>query len=107
VTGDQYGRPVGPAGTAGDVVGGVVATADVIATAPFRAFDSSYNIITISTATVMVAETGRPMRLTIALPVRPGTMFKGADGRQPSLPVISLTLSRKKRRLRKAEPPFP
>ena len=43
VTRDQYSRPMGPVGAAGAVVGGAVATAGAIATAPFRAFDSGYN----------------------------------------------------------------
>lgn len=42
VTRDQY-RPMGPVGAAGAVVGGAVATAGAIATAPFRAFDGGYN----------------------------------------------------------------
>ena len=43
VTRDQYGRPLGPVGAAGAIVGGAVATAGEIATAPFRAFDNSYD----------------------------------------------------------------
>src|SRR4051794_27754110 len=36
-TRDQYGRPVGPIGAAGAIVGGAVGAAGAIATAPFRA----------------------------------------------------------------------
>src|SRR5436189_4073743 len=41
-SGRVYGRPAGPGQVAGNVVGGAVATAGAIATAPFRAFDNSY-----------------------------------------------------------------
>ena len=42
-TGDQYDRPVGPVGAAGAIVGGAAEAAGEIATAPFRAFDNSYD----------------------------------------------------------------
>src|SRR5436309_7936951 len=41
-SGRVYGRPAGPGEVAGNVVGGAVATAGAIATAPFRAFDNNY-----------------------------------------------------------------
>ena len=38
----------GPGEVAGNVVGGAVATAGAIATAPFRAFDNSYDNLTVA-----------------------------------------------------------
>jgi hypothetical protein len=79
VTRDQYGKPVGPVGAAGAVVGGAVATAGAIATAPFRAFDNSYNDY------YGYGYGGRDWKTYAArngLACMPGTTFRGADGRQ-------------------------
>ena len=79
VTRDQYGRPMGPVGGAGAVVGGTVATAGAIATAPFRAFDNSYNDY------YGYGYGGRDWKTYAArnsLACTPGTTFRGADGRQ-------------------------
>ncbi len=76
---DQYRRPVGPVGTAGAVVGGAVATAGAIATAPFRAFDDNYNNY------YGYGHGGRDWNTYAArngLACTPGTTFGGADGRQ-------------------------
>jgi hypothetical protein len=76
---DQYRRPVGPIGAAGAVVGGAVATAGAIATAPFRAFDNSYNNY------YGYGYGGRDWKTYAAhntLACTPGTMFKGPDGQQ-------------------------
>jgi len=76
---DQYRRPVGPVGAAGAVVGGAVATAGAIATAPFRAFDDSYNNY------YGYGYGGRDWKTYAAhngLACTPGTMFKGPDGQQ-------------------------
>ncbi|MGQ0681744.1 hypothetical protein [Bradyrhizobium sp.] len=70
-------RPAGPAEVAGNVVGGTVATAGAIATAPFRAFDNSYNYYGYGYG-------GRDWKTYAAhnnLACTPGTMFKGSDGR--------------------------
>jgi hypothetical protein len=75
---DQVGRPLGPVGTAGAVVGGVAATAGAIATAPFRAFDNSYNNY------YGYGYGGRDWKTYAAhngLACAPGTTFKGADGK--------------------------
>ena len=74
---DQYRRPVGPVGAAGAVVGGAVATAGAIATAPFRAFDNNnyYGY----------GYGGRGWKTYAAhnnLACTPGTTFRGADGKQ-------------------------
>ena len=74
---DQYRRPVGPVGAAGAVVGGAVATAGAIATAPFRAFDNNnyYGY----------GYGGRDWKTYAAhnnLACTPGTTFRGADGKQ-------------------------
>jgi hypothetical protein len=82
VTRDQYGRPMGPVGAAGAVVGGAVATAGAIATAPFRAFDNSYNS---SNDYYGYGYGGRDWKTYAArnsLSCTPGTTFRGADGRQ-------------------------
>lgn len=80
VTRDQYGRPMGPVGAAGAVVGGAVATAGAIATAPFRAFDNnSYDNY------YGYGHGGRDWKTYAArnsLACTPGTTFRGADGRQ-------------------------
>jgi hypothetical protein len=64
VTRDQYGRPAGPVGAAGAIVGGARSRLprsgpSIIAT----------TIITTTTATAMAAATGRILWLAIALPV--------------------------------------
>ena len=76
---DQYRRPVGPVGAAGAVVGGAVATAGAIATAPFRAFDNSYNNY------YGYGYGGRDWKTYAAhngLACTPGTMVRGEDGLQ-------------------------
>ncbi|MEK9284432.1 MULTISPECIES: hypothetical protein [unclassified Bradyrhizobium] len=77
-SGTVYRRPAGPAAVAGNVVGGAVATAGAIATAPFRAFDNSnYNYYGYGYG-------GRDWKTYAAhnsLACTPGTMFKGPDGR--------------------------
>ena len=69
----------GPGEVAGNVVGGTVATAGAIATAPFRAFDSSYNNY------YGYGYGGRDWQTYAAhnsLACTPGTTFKGPDGRR-------------------------
>jgi hypothetical protein len=76
---DQYRRPVGPVDAAGAVVGGAVATAGAIATAPFRAFDDSNNNY------YGYGYGGRDWKTYAAhngLACAPGSTFRGADGRQ-------------------------
>jgi hypothetical protein len=77
--GTVYRRPAGPAEVAGNVVGGAVATAGAIATAPFRAFDNSnYNYYGYGYG-------GRDWKTYAAhngLACTPGTTFKGPDGRK-------------------------
>jgi len=78
LTGDQYRRPVGPVGAAGAVVGGAVATAGAIATAPFRAFDNGYDYYGYGYG-------GRDWKTYAAhngLACTPGTMVRGEDGLQ-------------------------
>jgi hypothetical protein len=73
---DQYRRPVGPVGAAGAVVGGAVATAGAIATAPFRAFDNGYDYYGYGYG-------GRDWKTYAAhngLACTPGTMVRGEDG---------------------------
>jgi hypothetical protein len=91
VTRDQYGRPSGPVGAAGTVVGGAVATAGAIATAPFRAFDNSYNSYAFDNSYNSYNDYygygygGRDWKTYAArngLACTPGTTFRGADGRQ-------------------------
>ena len=86
VTRDQYSRPVGPVGAAGAVVGGAVATAGAIATAPFRAFDSGYNSYDNSYNNYYgYGYGGRDWKTYAArnnLVCTPGTTFRGADGQQ-------------------------
>ena len=86
VTRDQYGGPVGPVGAAGAVVGGAVATAGAIATAPFRAFDSGYNSYDNSYNNYYgYGYGGRDWKTYAArnsLACTPGTTFRGADGQQ-------------------------
>jgi hypothetical protein len=76
--GRVYRRPAGPGEVAGNVVGGAVATAGAIATAPFRAFDNSYNYYGYGYG-------GRDWK-TYAdrnkLACTPGATFKGPDGQQ-------------------------
>jgi len=70
---------MGPVGAAGAVVGGTVATAGAIATAPFRAFDNSYNDY------YGYGYGGRDWKTYAArnsLACTLGTTFRGADGRQ-------------------------
>jgi len=73
------GRPAaGPGQVAGNVVGGAVATAGAIATAPFRAFDNSYNYYGYGYG-------GRDWKTYAAhnkLACTPGATFKGPDGKQ-------------------------
>jgi hypothetical protein len=72
---DQFGRPRGPVGAAGAVVGGAAATAGAIATAPFRAFDNNNNY--------GYGYGGRDWKTYAAhngLACAPGTTFKGPDG---------------------------
>ena len=74
----EYRRPVGPAEAAANVAGGAVATAGAIATAPFRAFDDSYNNY------YGYGYGGRDWKTYAdhnGLACTPGTMFKGADGK--------------------------
>jgi len=76
---DQDRRPMGPVGAAGAVVGGAVATAGAIATAPFRALDDSQNNY------YGYGYGGRDWKTYAAhngLACTPGTTFRGADGRQ-------------------------
>jgi len=71
-------RPMGPVGAAGAVVGGAVATAGAIATAPFRAFDDANNNY------YGYGYGGRDWKTYAAhngLACTPGTMVRGADGR--------------------------
>jgi|1185.fasta_scaffold54259_1 hypothetical protein len=79
------GRPAaGPGQVAGNVVGGAVATAGAIATAPFRAFDNSYNYDN-SSNYYGYGYGGRDWKTYAAhnkLACTPGTMFKGPDGKQ-------------------------
>jgi hypothetical protein len=76
---DRYRRPVGPVDAAGAVVGGAVATAGAIATAPFRAFDGNYNDY------YGYGYGGRDWKTYATrngLACTPGATFAGADGRQ-------------------------
>jgi hypothetical protein len=78
VTRDEFGNPVGPVGAAGAIVGGAAAAAGEIATAPFRAFDSSYD-------NYYGYGYGRDWKSYAArnnLACTPGTTFRDADGRQ-------------------------
>ena len=79
---DQYGRPLGPVGAAGAVVGGAVATAGAIATAPFRAFDNSYNNYNDYYGYGYGGRDWKTYATRNSLACTPGTMFKGPDGRQ-------------------------
>jgi len=81
VTSDQYGRPMGPVGAAGAVVGGAVATAGAIATAPFRAFDGSYNNYNDYYGYGYGGRDWKTYAAHNSLACTPGSMFKGADGR--------------------------
>jgi hypothetical protein len=77
-SGRVYRRPAGPGEVAGNVVGGAVATAGAIATAPFRAFDNSYDYYGYGYG-------GRDWKTYAAhngLACTPGTTFKGPDGQQ-------------------------
>jgi len=72
---------------AGNVVGGAVATAGAIATAPFRAFDNSYNYDN-SNNYYGYGYGGRDWKTYAAhnkLACTPGTTFKGPDGQPTSL----------------------
>jgi hypothetical protein len=78
-SGRVYRGPAGPGEVAGNVVGGAVATAGAIATAPFRAFDNSYNDY------YGYGYGGRDWKTYAAhnnLACTPGTTFKGPDGQQ-------------------------
>ena len=78
-TRDQYGRPVGPVGAAGAIVGGAVGAAGAIATAPFRAFDNNYDNY------YGYGYGGRDWKSYAArnnLACTPGTTFRDADGHQ-------------------------
>jgi hypothetical protein len=77
-SGRVYRRPAGPGEVAGNVVGGAVATAGAIATAPFRAFDNNYNYYGYGYG-------GRDWKTYAShnkLACTPGTTFKGPDGQQ-------------------------
>jgi hypothetical protein len=82
VTRDQYGRPMGPVGAAGAVVGGAVATAGAIATAPFHAFDNSYNNYNDYYGYGYGGRDWKTYAARNSLACTPGTTFRGADGRQ-------------------------
>jgi hypothetical protein len=82
VTRDQYGRPLGPVGAGGAVVGGAVATAGAIATAPFRAFDNSYNNYNDYYGYGYGGRDWKTYAARNGLACTPGTTFRGADGRQ-------------------------
>ena len=74
-----YRRPAGPAQAAGNVVGGAVATAGAIATAPFQAFDNRYSNY------YGYGYGGRDWKTYAAhnsLACTPGTTFKGPDGKK-------------------------
>ena len=76
-TGNQFDRPVGPIGAAGAIVGGAAQAAGEIATAPFRAFDNSYD-------NYHGYGYGRDWKGYAArnnLACTPGTTFRDADGR--------------------------
>jgi len=78
-SGRAYRRSAGPVETAGNVAGGAVATAGAIATAPFQAFDNSYNNY------YGYGYGGRDWKTYAAhngLACTPGTTFKGPDGRR-------------------------
>jgi len=78
-TRDQSGRPVGPVGAAGAIVGGAIGAAGEIATAPFRAFDNNYDNY------YGYGYGGRDWKSYAArnnLACTPGTTFRDADGRQ-------------------------
>ena len=75
-SGRVYRRSAGPGEVAGNVVGGAVATAGAIATAPFQAFDNNY---------YGYGYGGRDWKTYAAhnnLACTPGATFKGPDGRQ-------------------------
>ena len=83
-SGRVHRRPAGPGEVAGNVVGGAVATAGAIATAPFRAFDNSYNHDN-SYNYYGYGYGGRDWKTYAAhnkLACTPGTTFKGPDGQQ-------------------------
>jgi hypothetical protein len=82
VTRDQYGTPVGPVGAAGAVVGGAVATAGAIATAPFRAFDSGSNSYDNYYGYGYGGRDWKTYAARNSLACTPGTTFRGADGQQ-------------------------
>ena len=84
---DQWNRgAAAPGVVAGNVVGGAVATAGAIATAPFRAWDNSYNNYDNSYNNYYgYGYGGRDWKTYAAhnaLACTPGTMFRGPDGRQ-------------------------
>ncbi|WGR93846.1 MULTISPECIES: hypothetical protein [unclassified Bradyrhizobium] len=85
-SGRVYRRPAGPGEVAGNVVGGAVATAGAIATAPFRAFDNRYYSYDNSYSNYYgYGYGGRDWKTYAAhnsLACTPGTTFKGSDGRQ-------------------------
>jgi hypothetical protein len=82
VTRDQYGRPAGSVGAAGAIVGGAAATAGAIATAPFRAFDNSYNNYNDYYGYGYGGRDWKTYAARNSLACTPGTTFRGADGRQ-------------------------
>lgn len=82
VTRDQYGRPMGPVGAAGAVVGGAVATAGAIATAPFRGFDNSYNNYNDYYGYGYGGRDWKTYAARNGLACTPGTTFRGPDGQQ-------------------------
>jgi hypothetical protein len=78
--GDRWNRrAAAPGVVAGNVLGGAVATAGAIATAPFRAWDNNYN------SYYGYGYGGRDWKtyaIHNALACTPGTKFRGEDGRQ-------------------------
>ena len=77
---------MGPVGAAGAIAGGAVATAGAIATAPFRAFDNSYNNYDNSYNNYYgYGHGGRDWKTYATrnnLACTPGTTFRGTDGKQ-------------------------
>jgi hypothetical protein len=74
--GVEYRRPAGPGEVAAGVVGGAVATAGAIATAPFRAFDNNYGYYGYGYG----GSDWKTYAARNSLACTPGTTFKGDDG---------------------------
>ncbi|HLZ02657.1 MAG TPA: hypothetical protein VKR55_10965 [Bradyrhizobium sp.] len=82
---EYYRRPAGPGEVAGDVVGGAVATAGAIATAPFRAFDNNSYYDNSYNNYYGYGYGGHDWKTYASrnnLACTPGATFKGPDGRQ-------------------------